>query len=198
MDPVFFQDGSEFVNWLEINHSHEKELWLGFLKKRKDQTIGFTYPEAVEIALCYGWIDGKTMSVDEKCYKIRFTPRRADSVWSMINIKRVEELTQAGLMKPSGIAIFEKRNPAKTDNYTADRAKAKLSQEFEAELKEHPKAYSFFISRSDTYKNTCAYWIMSPKQQATRRRRLEILIDSSEEGLKIPPMRTESTPKKQK
>jgi uncharacterized protein YdeI (YjbR/CyaY-like superfamily) len=116
----------------------------------------------------------------------------------MINIKRVEELMRAGLMQPSGIAIFEKRNPEKTDNYTADRSKAKLSPELEAELIEHPKAYSFFISRSETYKNTCVYWIMRAKQEATRKRRLEILIDSSEEGLKIPQLRTEKAPKKQK
>jgi len=195
MVPVFFREGSEFLNWLEINHSHEKELWLGFLKKQKGQTPGFTYPEAVEIALCYGWIDGKTMSVDDKTYKIRFTPRRADSVWSNINIKRVEELMKAGLMQPSGIAIFEKRNLKKNYNYTADRANATLSKEFEAELKAHPKAYSFFMSRSNSYRNTSIYWIIRAKQEATRERRLRILIDCCEEGIKIPLLRTNSEKK---
>jgi len=192
MDVVFFTGSEEFIGWLENFHLQATELWLGFYKKRKGVTAGFDYKSAVETALCYGWIDGKTQSIDLLSYKVRFTPRKTNSNWSLINIKRVEELTSAGLMHPSGLKAFENRKPEKSGVYSFEREHSILTSEMEAELKENKPAWQYFTSRSPGYKKTCLHWIMSAKQEVTRTKRLRILIDSSASGLRIPLLRNDS------
>lgn len=192
METEFFATPEEYRGWLENYHDKASELWVGFYKKTKGRTPGFSYPEAVETALCYGWIDGKTQSIDQFTYKVRFTPRKPDSIWSLKNIHRVKELTEAGLMQPPGLAIFERRDPAKSLIYSFERETAALTPGMEAELKENRKAWMFFSGSSSSYKKTCIHWIISAKQEVTRQRRLRILIESSESGLKIPLLRTDS------
>lgn len=191
MEVMYFRESSEFREWLEENHSHSKEIWLGFLKKRKGIMHGFYYPEAVEIALCYGWIDGLTRSVDESRYKVRFTPRKNKSVWSSINIKRVETLKEAGLMHPAGLAVYEARNKKRTDSANFLRENGRLTQEMEQEFMKHPNAYVWFCNASASYRKTCIYWILSARQDATRTKRLGILIECSGQQVRIPLLRTD-------
>lgn len=198
MEPMFFTGPEEFRGWLENYHDKAPELWIGFYKKIKGRPDMFDYPAAVEIALCYGWIDGFTKSVDPYSYKVRFTPRKPNSNWSMVNIKRVEKLKLAGLMHPAGLAAYERRKPEKTGNYSFERDAAKLTVEMETELKEDKNAWQYFSSRSTSYKQTCMHWIMSAKQETTRNKRLRILIESSAAGLKIPPLRSNSDHNKQR
>ena len=196
MEATFFLNSDEFRGWLENFHDKATELWVGFYKKQKGQIQGFDYPGSVETALCYGWIDGKTQSIDQYTYKIRFTPRKPQSIWSNINIKRVEKLTEAGLMHPAGLSAFEKRKPEKSGIYSFEQPLNSLSPDMESELRENRKAWTFFISSTIAYKKTSIYWIMSAKQESTRLKRLRVLLDCSSAGLKIPILRTISGHKK--
>lgn len=198
MEPMFFTGPEEFRGWLENYHDKAVELWVGFYKKVKGKPNQFDYPGSVEIALCYGWIDGLTKSVDSYSYKVRFTPRKPNSNWSLINIKRVEELKLAGLMQAAGLAAYERRKPEKTGIYSFERNAAILTVELEAELKENKQAWQYFSSRSTSYKKTCLHWIMSAKQETTRNKRLRVLIQNSAAGLKIPLLRSNSDHKKQR
>lgn len=190
MEATFFLSIEEFRGWLENYHDKAKELWVGFYKKVKGQNQSFDYPGSVETALCYGWIDGKAQSIDQISYKVRFTPRKVNSNWSLININRVEKLTEAGLMQPAGLAAFEKRKPEKSGIYSFEQPLASLPQDMKSELKENHKAWLFFNSRPDSYKKTSIYWIVSAKQEVTRQKRLKVLIDCSASELKIPLLRT--------
>lgn len=138
-----------------------------------------TWPESVDQALCFGWIDGIRRKIDEESYSIRFTPRRPKSVWSAVNIKKVAELTEKGLMKPAGIAAFEKRDEKKSRIYAYERKAAKLSKEFELQFKGNKIAWEFFKAQPAGYQKMSVYWIMSAKQEATKKRRLAKLIDQS-------------------
>lgn len=140
-------------------------------------------------ALCYGWIDGLRKSVDDQRYKIRFTPRRPDSNWSAVNIKKMKELTEKGLMQPAGLAIYEKRTENKSEVYSYEQKKVKLDPAFEAKIKANPKAWAFYEALAPSYKKASIRWVMSAKRAETRQRRLKILIQSSEEQQKIPQLR---------
>jgi len=193
---MFFTGPEEFRGWLEHYHSKAVELWVGFYKKVKGTPNRFEYPGAVEIALCYGWIDGLTKSVDQYSYKVRFTPRKPNSNWSLINIKRVEALKQAGLMQTAGLLAYERRKPEKSGIYSFEGKAAELTDEMEAEFKENDRAWRYFTSSSTSYKQTCLHWIMSAKQETTRNKRLRILIENAAAGLRIPLLRSNSGHKK--
>ena len=186
--PKFFAQQSDFREWLERNHNAAQELWVGYYKKATG-IPSITWPESVDEALCFGWIDGIRKSIDEKSYMIRFTPRNPRSNWSAVNIKRVEELTALGLMKTSGIAAFQKRLEKKSAQYSYERKDVKLDAEYEAELKANKKAWEFFQSLPPSAKKPSILWVMSAKREETRLRRLESLIKSSEEGQRIAPLR---------
>jgi uncharacterized protein YdeI (YjbR/CyaY-like superfamily) len=192
MEQLFFTGPDEFLGWLENNHTTARELWVCLYKKVKGEARGLDYRSAVEIALCYGWIDGKTQSIDQESYKIRFTPRKPDSVWSLINIKRVEELKAAGLMQPAGLAAFEKRKPEKSGIYSFEREVATLTSEMEQEFRENQRAWAYFTGSSPYYRKTCIYWITSAKQDITKEKRLRVLIDCSAAGFRIPLLRNDS------
>jgi uncharacterized protein YdeI (YjbR/CyaY-like superfamily) len=187
MAPTFFAKQSDFRKWFEKNHLKEKELLVGFYKTGSGKP-SITWPQSVDEALCFGWIDGIRRSIDDESYSIRFTPRKPKSIWSAINIKKVEDLTEKGLMKPAGIAAFEKREEHRSKIYSYEKAKSPLSPEYEKKLKSNKKAWTFFKSLAPSIQNVSIHWIMSAKQEKTKLSRLERLIKDSESGSKIKPL----------
>jgi len=185
MEINFFKNQSEFRKWLKANHNNAEELWVGYHKK----STGFpsmTWSESVDQALCFGWIDGIRKSIDDKSYKIRFTPRKPTSIWSAVNIKKVEELTKAGKMQPAGIKAFDRRSDKNSIRYSFEQRNINLSKEYLSKLKTNKKACEFFESLAPSYKKLSVWWVMSAKKEETRQKRLDILINSSAEGKKIP------------
>ncbi len=184
MDVTFFESPSAFRAWFEENHAHAKELWVGFYKKSTGKP-SITWPEAVDQALCFGWIDGVRKSIDENSYKIRFTPRKPRSIWSSVNIKRVGELLELGLMQPAGLKVFEERDQKKSELYSYERQKALLDTEFEQKFRANTKAWEFFQSQAPSYQKTATWWVMSAKKEETRLKRLMTLIEDSENGRRL-------------
>lgn len=144
-----------------------------------------TYSQAVDQALCYGWIDGITRRIDEDSYQIRFTPRRADSIWSAVNIAKVAELTKNGLMKPAGINAYAKRTEAKSKIYSFENEAMKLDTRYESQFRENKKAWEFFTSQPPGYQRLNIYRIMTAKQEKTQQSRLEKLIEASKDQKRI-------------
>lgn len=188
MDPTFFPDQLDFRKWLDENHNKKTELLVGFYKVGSGKP-SMTWSESVDHAICYGWIDGVRRSIDKDSYSIRFTPRKATSIWSNINIKKVEELTKQGLMKPAGIASFEKRTESKSGIYSFERDPLGLSKEFEEKFKANKKAWDLFKTMAPSYQKTAIHTVMNAKQEKTRLSRLDELIQDSEEGIKIKKLR---------
>ena len=188
MKPQFFPTQADFRKWLSRNHDSVDELWVGYYKK--DSGIpSLTWPQSVDEALCFGWIDGIRKSVDAQSYMIRFTPRRAKSTWSAINIRRVKELRKLGLMKPSGLAAFQRRTEDRSESYSYERKAVKLNKRYQDIFRKNKKAWMFFSSMTPSYRATVMSWVMSAKQEETRSKRLLVLIKDSAAGLKIKPMR---------
>lgn len=184
MSPRFFSTQLEFRKWLEANHNKETEILVGFYKVASGKQ-SITWSQSVDEALCFGWIDGVRRGIDANSYCIRFTPRKPTSNWSAVNIKKVEMLTQQGLMKPEGIACFKSRKVDKSIVYSYENKPEKLSDEFEAKFKENAVAWKFFELQATWYKKTSYYWIMSAKQEITKANRLNKLIKACEEGQKL-------------
>src|ERR1700758_805697 len=175
--PQFFPTLKEWRAWLEQNHPSEQELWVGFYK-RTSGLPSITWPEAVDGALCFGWIDGVRKSIDAISYMIRFTPRKPRSVWSAINIKRVRELSKLRLMQSAGLAAFEKRDGDRSAIYAYEqRHTATLPRKFEKQLRANKEAWAFFRSQPPWYRRTSTYWVISAKKEETRLKRLATLID---------------------
>jgi len=184
MIPKFFKQQIDFRQWLEANHDKETELLVGFYKIGSGKP-SINWSQSVDEALFFGWIDGVRRSIDAESYCIRFTPRKAKSVWSAVNIKKVAELIEKDLMQPAGLAAFAKREESKSKIYAYENAPAKLSDEFEMRFKTSKKAWEFFSTQAPSYQKRAIYWIMTAKQAATRESRLGKLIDESENGRKI-------------
>ncbi len=184
MKPKFFPTQTDFRRWLEKNHATETELLVGFYKVGSNKP-SLSWSQSVDEALCFGWIDGVRRSVDAESYAIRFTPRKAKSVWSAVNIKKVAELTAKGAMKPAGIAAFEKRTEDKSGIYAYENKPTKLPEEFEKLFQVNAAASEFFEKQPNGYRKTMMFWIMSAKQKTTRKSRLEKLIFESENGRRI-------------
>lgn len=180
----YFKTQMEFRQWLERNHDKSSELWVG-LHKRSSNKPSVSYKEAVDEALCFGWIDGVRKSVNESSYTIRFTPRKPLSIWSRINIKRANELKELGRMKPSGLRAFEGRDPKKADLYSFENQPRQLDPEFEKRFKRNKKAWAFFEGLPPFFKKTSVFWIMSAKREGTRLRRLETFMDSCARGERL-------------
>lgn len=178
MKPKFFPTQEDFRQWLEENHASENELLVGFYKVGSGNA-SMNWSEAVDQALCFGWIDGVRRKVDEESYSIRFTPRKPKSIWSAVNIKKVAELTEKGLMKPSGIAAFARRDEKKSAIYVYENEAKQFSGAFEKQFKANKKAWEFFENQANWYKKQMTSWVMSAKQEATRQSRLEKLIAAS-------------------
>jgi len=182
--PRFFTSPAAFRAWLEAHHADAKELWVGFYRKSAGRT-GIAYLEAVDEALCFGWIDGIKKSVDHERYMHRFTPRKTGSTWSVVNTKRMKALLDAGRVAPKGRETFEKRDRAKTGRYTYERAHAELDAGLQKVFRANAKAWTFFQTQPPGYRKLLTYWIINAKQDETRLRRLGTLIKLSAEGKRM-------------
>jgi len=188
MKPEFFSTPFQFRAWLQANHAAVRELWVGFHKKDSGKP-SITWPEAVDQALCFGWIDGVRRSLDARSYVIRFTPRKPRSTWSAVNISRAKELAIQGLMGPAGLKAFEQRTDDKSAIYSYEQRKtAKLPHEQERNFRANREAWDFFASQPPWYQRTAIYWVTSAKKEETRAKRLATLIDYSERHRPIPPL----------
>jgi uncharacterized protein YdeI (YjbR/CyaY-like superfamily) len=183
MNPVFFKDQNEFREWLRKNHDKEAELVVGYYKVSTGKP-SMTWSESVDQAICYGWIDGIRRSIDDESYSIRFTPRRPTSIWSKINLKKVEELTKKGLMEKQGLEVFNNRK-SKSGVYSFEKEITKLDEKYEKILRENMAAWEFFSRQAPSYKKNVCNWIMSARQEETKISRLNKLIRSSENHQKI-------------
>ena len=196
MTLLFFETPADFRAWLEEHHANEQELWVGFYKKGTGKP-SITWPESVDEALCFGWIDGLRKRVDDESYKIRFTPRRATSTWSKVNISRVAELTAQGRMHPAGLKVFENRKEAKSGIYAYEqRENAALSEAQLQQFQANPQAWTFFQDQPNWYQKAAIWWVVSAKRETTRQKRLATLIEDSAQGRTIRPLTRRSRSKK--
>ena len=180
---MFFASAAEFRAWLARHHADTAELFVGFYRKGHGE--GLTYQEAVDEALCFGWIDGIIKKLDATRYMHRFTPRRPGSIWSLTNIRHVERLKAAGRMQPTGLAAFAARKAAKTGIYAFEQRGQKLTREEEKVFRANARAWAFFQRQAPWYQRKVAWWIRSAKQDATRTRRLAQLVAASAEGRRL-------------
>lgn len=184
MEPTFFPTPAAFRRWLEKNHDKSPELLVGFYKKDSGKP-SITWPESVDQALCFGWIDGVRRRIDDVSYSIRFTPRKPISNWSAINIARVAELTKLGQMRPAGLHAFEQRREDKSAIYAYENAVRTLDPADEKTFRANRKAWQFFNAQAPSYCRVCIYWVTSGKKEETRARRLATLIDDSANGRRV-------------
>jgi uncharacterized protein YdeI (YjbR/CyaY-like superfamily) len=182
--PTYFPTQATFRKWLQKNHEKAAELLVGFYKVGSGKQ-SMTWSESVDEALCFGWIDGIRKSIDEESYSIRFTPRKPKSIWSAINIKKIEELSKQGLMHSAGLAAFSRREENKSRIYSYEKEIATLSDDFLKIFKLNSKAWKYFQSLAPSYKNHAIHWIMTAKQETTKIKRLQELIRDSEAERKI-------------
>ncbi len=180
----FFKTQSDFRKWLGKNHNKKEELWVGYFKKSTGLK-SITWPESVDEAICFGWIDGIRKSIDEESYKIRFTPRNPSSYWSKKNLNRAKELVKLGMMHSSGLKLLNEYDENRTEKYSYEREKMELSDEFITEFKKNKTAWKFFQNQPQYYKKISVIWVMSAKKVETQKRRLDTLINDSENGKKI-------------
>ncbi len=183
---LYFSSPAAFGRWLEKNHAKKSELWLGYHRKETGRP-SLTWSESVDEALCWGWIDGIRKSVDATRFTARFTPRRPGSIWSQINLRKVEALIASGRMQSPGLAAFRARRADRSGVYSFEQGKkAKLPPDCERVFRRNRAAWEFFRTRSDAYRRVTSWWVISAKRDETRRRRLGILIESSAANRPIP------------
>ncbi|HVX38270.1 MAG TPA: YdeI/OmpD-associated family protein, partial [Gemmatimonadaceae bacterium] len=173
--------------WLVTHHATATELLVGFHKVNTGRP-SLTWPQSVDEALCFGWIDGVRRRIDDDSYSIRFTPRKPTSIWSAVNIKRVAELEQQGRMTDAGRAAFARRDPKRSQIYSFERGRVEMDGDALARLKADKQAWAYFESQAPYYRRTSSHWVASAKKPETREKRLQILIDCCRNGERIPPL----------
>src|SRR3981189_1814688 len=184
--PTFLPPPAGFRTWLEAHHDKLREQFVGFHKKSSGKP-SITWPESVEVALCFGWIDGVRKSLNETGYTIRFTPRKPTGNWSTININLVRKLTKQGLMRPAGLKAFAARSEKKSDIYAYEQRKsARFTREQEKQFRSYKPAWDFFRSQAPWYQRVCTYWVISAKREETKLKRLCELISHSQNQRRIP------------
>lgn len=193
-DIAFFRTPEDFRRWFAKNHTRVAELWVGFYKKDSGKP-SITWPESVDEALSYGWIDAIRKSIDDISYKIRFTPRKPRSIWSAVNIKRARALIEQGRMQPAGLKAFEARLENRSGIYSYEQRRDELEEPYRSILKKNKAAWDFFHTRPPWYRKTVGWWIVSAKKEKTRLKRLETLIRDSANKRTLPQL-TRSKPAK--
>jgi uncharacterized protein YdeI (YjbR/CyaY-like superfamily) len=186
-EPIFFESAAEWRAWLEEHHETASEVWVGMWRKAAGR--GMTWSEAVDEALCFGWIDSVAKRVDDERRMQRFTPRKPTSNWSLVNVNKVEQLRADGRMRPPGEAAFARRRADKTGIYSFEqRADAALTPEQEAQFRAHPDAWAYWEARPPGYRRQATWWVVSAKREETRARRLATLIEDCAAGRPIKPL----------
>ncbi|WZO97494.1 YdeI/OmpD-associated family protein [Isosphaeraceae bacterium EP7] len=185
MDPSYFATPADFRAWLAANHDQAEFLLVGFHKKGTGQP-SLTWPESVDEALCFGWIDGVRKGVDTDRYTIRFTPRKAGSIWSSVNIAKVQVLTEQGRMQPAGLAAFEKRKDARSGIYSHEQESVELTEPYLGTLRGNAAAWEFFEKQPAGYRKAASWWVASAKQEKTRQSRFEKLVAYSAKAERVP------------
>jgi uncharacterized protein YdeI (YjbR/CyaY-like superfamily) len=180
----YFKSANDFRRWLKKNHATTQELWVGYYKKNSRQP-SIAWPESVDEALCFGWIDGIRKTVDDLRYTIRFTPRKRRSIWSAVNIKRAQALRDKGLMERQGLAAFNARKENRSGIYSYEQRSDKLDSPYEAKLRKNTAAWNFFYAQPPSYRKAVSWWVVSAKQEATRLKRLEKLMKESARGKRL-------------
>ena len=178
MVPRFFKTPADFRKWFQTHHASATELWVGFYKKDSGKK-SIPWPQSVDQALCFGWIDGLRRGIDEVSYKIRFTPRKQRSTWSAVNIKRVGGLIEQGLMQPTGLQAFAAREENRSGIYSYEQRSPELPDEYAKKLRKNPVAWNFFQAQPPSYRKAANWWVLSAKQEETPLKRLNKLIDDS-------------------
>lgn len=187
--PRFFRTPADLRAWFERNHDQGGALWVGYYKKATGLP-SVTWPESVDAALCFGWIDGLKRSVDERSYTLRFTPRRKRSHWSARNLGRMQALIAQGLVAEPGLAAYERRDRRDDKRASYERSETvALPDEYQRQLKANPAAWKYFRNARPSYRKQVTWWVVRAKREATRRRRLNLLVESCAEGDLIPPLR---------
>lgn len=184
MNPHFFATKEDFRAWMEKNHNSAAELLVGFFKVGSGKA-SITWDESVDVALCFGWIDGIRKSIDGQSYSIRFTPRRPGSNWSRKNINRTEELKKQGLMHEAGLAAYEKRKIDKQNPYSFEMEERVLPPEYEQEFRSDAPAWDFFNRQAPSYRKAVIHYILSAKAEETRLARLQKTIERCRESRRL-------------
>jgi uncharacterized protein YdeI (YjbR/CyaY-like superfamily) len=184
LNPKFFKTRSDFRKWLAANHRTVQEQWVGFYKRDSGKP-SITWPESVDEALCFGWIDGLRKSIDGQSYKIRFSPRRPNSIWSAVNIRNVEKLIKEKRMKPAGLRAFEKRKEYRSGIYSYEQRPSELVEPYASKMKQNKAAWKFFQAQPAGYRKLMTWRIVSAKQEETRVKRLDQLIEVSAQGKRL-------------
>jgi uncharacterized protein YdeI (YjbR/CyaY-like superfamily) len=185
MSPVFFEYAAQFRAWLERNHQHAPELMVGF-RKVGSGAPSMTWPESVDEALCFGWIDGVRRRIDDSSYVIRFTPRRRDSIWSAVNLAKAQRLIAEGRMRPAGQAAYDARSQKRTGIYSFEQKRpAALTAAETRKFRENEAAWKFFQAVAPSYRKAVTHWVTSAKKPETSARRLEQLVEACAEGRRL-------------
>jgi len=182
--PTFFESPDAFREWLQRNHDKQSELLVGFYKKGSGRP-SITWPESVDQALCFGWIDGVRKRIDEDSYSIRFTPRKKSSNWSAINIRRVAELVNLGLMQATGLRAFENRREDKSAIYSYENQPRKFAPAYEKKFRANKGAWKYFTEQAPSYQRMMMFYVMSARKEETQVRRLAAVIRESARGKRI-------------
>ena len=186
--PVFFQSSAQLRKWLSDNHDKTRELWVGYYKKKTGKR-SITWPESVDEALCFGWIDGVRKTLDDSRFVIRFTPRRSRSIWSLNNTRRVMQLTKLGRMTTSGLQVFAQRMEDNSGVYSYEQRKgARLPDHYNRELRSNKQAWTYFQAKPAGYRRVASFWVVIAKKEETRLKRLGVLIAHSQLQRDIPPL----------
>ncbi|GAA3239109.1 YdeI/OmpD-associated family protein [Actinocorallia longicatena] len=189
MEPIFFTSTDAFRSWLEEHHADAAECQVGLWKSHTGRS-GLTWSQAVDQALCFGWIDGRGNSLGDDAWTIRFTPRKPRSNWSLVNIQKIADLTAQGLMHPAGVAAFERRDKDAPAPYSHEqRGESALAPEQQALFEKEAVAWEWFSAQAPSYRKAAVHWVTGAKRPETRERRLEQLIADSREELRVKPLR---------
>jgi uncharacterized protein YdeI (YjbR/CyaY-like superfamily) len=186
--PTFFASPQEFYDWLEENHATADEVYVGFHKQHTGKRA-MSWSEAVDQALCFGWIDGRVNKIDDDRYMQRFTPRKPSSNWSKVNVEKVARLIEDGRMRPAGLVAFEKRKGSRTGVYSFERESWELPARYDRRLRANAAAAAYFDGRPPSYRRAAIHWVLSAKREETRERRLARLIEDSANGVDVKPLR---------
>lgn len=180
----YFRSASQFRDWLSNNHASVLEIYVGFYKTGSGRKW-ITYAEALDEALCFGWIDGVRKNIDGERWSIRFTPRKSTSVWSLVNINHARRLTKLGKMMPAGLAAFQRRDKEKSKIYSYENQNRPLAAVHAKRFKSNKKAWDFFRGQAPSYQKIARWWIIRAKREDTRLRRLDLLIEASADGVRL-------------